>query len=144
MRGPGQGLQACWLQLLLLLCVLCAHFGRASVVLEWAAPFLSGGGYCSEAFAFIHALTSTGFTSTNAIKAVQHGDSYNPQFVANMRSNESSFFKKLNQNPPSTFSNSNKISICHSEPGAWSAPFPNYHTQSCPPRDATYRIGRTM
>ena len=122
------------------------QFVGATVVLEWAAPFLSGGGYCSEAFAYIHALTlSTEFTSNHIIKAIQHGDSFNQQFVANMRTNDSSLFWKLNRSPlPTVQPMDIKISICHSEPGAWYTPFPNYHTQPCPAKDAHYRIGRTM
>jgi len=37
------------------------------------------------------------------------------------------------------------IAVCHSEPGAWSAPTPRYYTNDCPPRDKVdYTIGRTM
>ena len=36
------------------------------------------------------------------------------------------------------------ISICHSEPGAWHAPYPNYETKRCPSSDSIYTIGRTM
>lgn len=34
------------------------------------------------------------------------------------------------------------IAICHSEPGAWHPP--HYRTTRCPPREARYRVGRTM
>ena len=43
-----------------------------------------------------------------------------------------------------------RIVVCHSEPGAWHAPYPNYQTQRCPPvkEDGgpvqTLNIGRTM
>jgi hypothetical protein len=129
---------------------------RHSVVLEWAAPYLSGGGYCSEAFAYIQALESIGFASSvyhtkNEINLVQHGDSYNQVFVSNMRATDSSLIKKLSKgalrassSSSSSSSSSYKISVCHSEPGAWYTPSPNYHTQACPPRDANYKIGRTM
>jgi glycosyltransferase involved in cell wall biosynthesis len=39
---------------------------------------------------------------------------------------------------------SNTIVVCHSEPGAWAAPTPNYVTSECPLKNAAYTIGRTM
>ena len=41
----------------------------------WYAPFLSGGGYCSEAIGFLQALESVGGVP---VRAEQHGDSINP------------------------------------------------------------------
>lgn len=42
----------------------------------WYAPFLSGGGYCSEAIGFLQALESVG--GGVPVRAEQHGDSINP------------------------------------------------------------------
>ena len=39
---------------------------------------------------------------------------------------------------------SNSISVCHSEPGAWHAPWPRYETKRCPSLGSKYYIGRTM
>ena len=126
------------------LCWFCScQQVRSTVLLEWAAPFLSGGGYCSEAFSYVHALYSTGFTHNNVMKIVQHGDSYNQKFVMNMRKNDSIFLKKLMDNQESK-PYDYKISICHSEPGAWYTPYPKYHTQPCPSRNSNFKIGRTM
>lgn len=34
--------------------------------------------------------------------------------------------------------------MCHSEPGAWHAPWPRYETKRCPSIGSKYNIGRTM
>ena len=55
------------------------HGRGADVVSDvfWAAPFYSGGGYCSEAHDALAGLARCGV----AVRALQHGDSYNRQFV---------------------------------------------------------------
>ena len=77
------------------------------------------------------------------IKIVQHGDSFNQDFVSNLRKNDSSSLRKLSEEP-SRQKYRYRISICHSEPGAWYTPYPNYHTQPCPSKNSNYKIGRTM
>lgn len=45
--------------------------------LEWYAPFLAGGGYASEAIAFVTALDTT----TLNLRITMHGDSPNVDFI---------------------------------------------------------------
>ncbi|CAK4704041.1 hypothetical protein LEN26_020798 [Aphanomyces euteiches] len=108
-------------------------------VVQWFAPFLSGGGYCSEAISYAHAITS--LNSPNfELQITQHGDSYNPKFAQALPAStrvlmESLWFEPTTSPPPT-------IAICHSEPGAWNPP--RYQTSLCPPEGTTYSIGRTM
>lgn len=104
--------------------------------IHWYAPFYSGGGYCSEAISFISILSNFSYP----LCISQHGDSINQNYIQNMRIQE----KKLLDSKYMIGSIPNEISICHSEPGAWSAPYPHYQTQQCPPPNAGYKIGRTM
>lgn len=105
-------------------------------IIHWYAPFYSGGGYCSEAISFISILSEMSYP----LYISQHGDSINEKFLQNMRYDE----KQLLDSRFTRNSIAEEISICHSEPGAWSAPFPHYHTQQCPPSNSGYKIGRTM
>jgi len=50
--------------------------------LLWYAPFLSGGGYCSEAIAFVQTLDKH---FPNSLRIVHHGDSPSYDFVAGTR-----------------------------------------------------------
>jgi glycosyltransferase involved in cell wall biosynthesis len=122
--------------LLLFSLKLSQSFERDSSPIHWYAPFYSGGGYCSEAFSFVSVLSQ----GNRPLYISQHGDSLNHKFLQNMRTSEREFLdsKFLARSIP------NEISICHSEPGAWHAPFPHYHTQQCPPSNSGYKIGRTM
>jgi glycosyltransferase involved in cell wall biosynthesis len=112
----------------------------------WYAPFYSGGGYSSEAIAFVKALDSA---NVQNFTISQHGDSWNPTFIDGQDENEKKLLAKydiLLKRPGYP-----RISICHSEPGAWYTPNPIYHTSRCPntyphgqPKLKYYKIGRTM
>jgi glycosyltransferase involved in cell wall biosynthesis len=114
--------------------------------INWFAPFHSGGGYCSEALSFLKALDKVGvknFTITH------HGDSVNRNFVQKQDETEKKLLSKYEVLLKSV--GYPRISICHSEPGAWYAPEPNYHTSRCPStypysngKLSYYKIGRTM
>ena len=99
---------------------------------HWYAPFFSGGGYSQEAFDMMLSLEKVNVTA----QIYQHGDGYNEVFVKQMLSHEKRD-KLLNFKRPITKASNEhiNINICHSEPGAWSAPYPKYYTESiCPPQ----------
>ena len=105
----------------------------------WHAPFLAGGGFCSEAHDMAHALAAVGVS----VGAVHHGDSYNGDFVAGWPPAQQRAYAAWDaaargMRPGSV------VAVCHSEPGAWSVPRPNYQTAPCPPRGAAYAVGRAM
>lgn len=117
---------------------------------DWYAPFLSGGGYSSEATTFVFALSlsnATGGKANNfSFLIAHHGDSYNHNYVNGLTIRESRLLTQymIGSQPKTPSKKPFVVSICHSEPGAWHAPMPKYYTNQCPPADATYRIGRTM
>ena len=114
-------------------------------LIEYFAPFYSGGGYCSEAFAMAFAMTLWNMT----LILRHHGDSHNRDFIEGLTQKERDLLEH-NDGSLSYIPSINKeqrkftIVICHSEPGAWYAPYPKYHTSRCPPTNANYKIGRTM
>jgi glycosyltransferase involved in cell wall biosynthesis len=116
--------------------LFCHDVSGSSMPIHWYAPFYSGGGYSSEAIAFVSILSNLSFPFSIS----QHGDSINQNFIQNMRNYE----KNLLDSKFTRMSSPGEISICHSEPGAWHAPFPHYQTQQCPSTLSSYKIGRTM
>jgi len=100
------------------------------------APFLSGGGYCSEAISFMVSLRK-GMT----VAIDQHGDSYSPSFVQGLGQDTKAILSTLFN---TRLDLQNTIAVCHSEPGAWAVPKPLYQTSICPPPAAAYSVGRTM
>lgn len=105
---------------------------------------MSGGGYCSEAFAFLATLR---FLNITAI-AKHHGDTPNPQFLHNLSQQDRELLHQPSRKAymnPTTGKPKFIVAVCHSEPGAWSTPTPRYtSTNPCPPPHADYAIGRTM
>lgn len=103
------------------------------------APFLSGGGYSSEAWSYVTSLRDEKSFRT---KIEHHGDMQNFDFWNGL----SSETKNLAYHLHSTECGTNEtIVICHSEPGAWWPPL--FKTNPCPPtgyEDPLYVIGRTM
>ncbi|KAJ4455175.1 putative glycosyltransferase; CAZy family GT4 [Paratrimastix pyriformis] len=100
------------------------------------APFLSGGGYCSEATSFLKTMAAAGAP----VQIIQHGDSINAEFLNGLHREEAELVARHMQSvhlDPSV-----SVAICHSEPGAWHPP--KWPTSRCPPPDALYSIGRTM
>ena len=107
-----------------------------SPLLHWYAPFYSGGGYSSEALSFVKIIAAQNIS----VRITQHGDSFNKKYVEHMEPSDTKLLRHMD-----TFvATSGEVSICHSEPGAWHAPYPRYHTYRCPAQDAAYTIGRTM
>lgn len=114
--------------------------------LTWLAPFLSSGGYCSEAISFAQALAKSRVVQ---FQAVQHGDAVSGAFVAGMSEETRDLLARLfvvRERTTATTTAFNVV-VCHSEPGAWSAPRRLYDSGAqCPPDHPSnaYRIGRTM
>ncbi|KAK3274364.1 hypothetical protein CYMTET_17449 [Cymbomonas tetramitiformis] len=110
--------------------------------LWWFAPFLSGGGYCSEAISFITALAQR-TELAKKLYITPFADSDNPVFYRGLDLKTQSTMKELFRSPRA--SARGHVVICHSEPGAWNPPL--YSTTPCPPNkydEAQYVIGRTM
>ena len=101
----------------------------------WYAPFFSGGGYCSEAISFAIALRKAGVR----IQIVQHGDSFNRDFVLGLPDDEKDALHKMSQEH---IDPRKSVVVCHSEPGAWHPP--RWPTTRCPPPKSRYTVGRTM
>ncbi|OQS06428.1 hypothetical protein THRCLA_01532 [Thraustotheca clavata] len=120
---------------------LCAiELSCAKPVVQWFAPFMSGGGYCSEAISFVEAIAHLP-SRTYDLQITQHGDSYNYDFSMNLPPKTKQNLEEMWFNP---FWSSviPAIALCHSEPGAWHPPM--YQTSTCPPVGSKYAIGRTM
>lgn len=122
--------------------LLLAEKGKSvfSHRLLWMAPFLSGGGYCSEALSFILGLATSGLVPYLSIE--QHGDLANEIFWKGLPADiKNTLIKSYKPGQPLN----DTVVICHSEPGAWYPPL--FETHTCPPTGYTeplYVIGRTM
>lgn len=106
----------------------------------WMAPFLSGGGYCSEALSYILGLATSEFVPHFSIE--QHGDMANKVFWRGLPLDvKNTLIKAYKPGQPVN----DTVVICHSEPGAW---YPSlFETHTCPPTgyaEPMYSIGRTM
>lgn len=120
---------------------------------QWFAPFMSAGGYCSEATAFVAALDAAGAV----VHVEQHGDSVNMEYYNGaQRGSETTAhithplrFINSHQYPliraaglpretqallerlGSTYASpETSVVVCHSEPGAWD---PSYWPTSVRP-----------
>ena len=167
------------------------------VQVKWFAPFLSGGGYSSEAMAFagtldlLDSVTSIERRHLSQIAAskgedyipekilpfsmsmvmVHHGDSPAQSHIDGMTLEEHRLLEAHFDLPtgsvggidgrtanPDDFPHGDRredtliiggaknvqkkilqIVVCHSEPGAWHAPQPRYHTTQCPPSEKRYQ-----
>jgi len=101
----------------------------------WHAPFLSGGGYCSEATSF-----ALGLKRITRIQAVHHGDSFRKEYVDGL--DEATYNDLYHMTVKEKLDPSSSVVVCHSEPGAWHPA--NYNTERCPPENSLYTVGRTM
>jgi glycosyltransferase involved in cell wall biosynthesis len=136
--------------------------------ISWYAPFFSGGGYCSEATSFVLGMQpSTTSASTTkprsssvdmdvtagssfggieySLSIVQHGDGMNTNYLFGLDPSAYSTLQTLAAKTPRN--RKRVLSICHSEPGAWtvSSKLPaRYSTSQCPSHGSAYSIGRTM
>jgi salicylate hydroxylase len=73
------------------------------------------------------------------VRIVQHGDGIDNVYVSQMSEEQTRAAAASSRAIDRRI-----ISICHSEPGAWSAPSPRFHTSRCPHPQADIAIGRTM
>ena len=105
------------------------------VGLMWYAPFYSGGGYCSEATAFVMSLAST----LAQLSITQHGDGYNAAYVRGWPHAQTALLGALSS---TRLKPASSVALCHSEPGAWVPS--RWERTRCPPDNAAYAIGRTM
>ncbi|KAL2227588.1 uncharacterized protein LOC105161009 [Sesamum indicum] len=111
----------------------------------WMAPFLSGGGYSSEAWSYILALNSYIRKQKNPffkLRIEQHGDQENVEFWEGLPSEMRILALELHQTQCRL---DQTIVVCHSEPGAWYPPL--FETFPCPPTGyGRFKvvIGRTM
>lgn len=107
--------------------------------LLWMAPFFSGGGYSSEAIAYVTALKESGLPRL-AIR--HHGDAESVRFWKGL---PLSTRKTLASMASVVLDVRDAVVVCHSEPGAWHPPL--YITPPCPPngyQETLYVVGRTM
>lgn len=111
----------------------------------WMAPFLSGGGYSSEAWSYVlslHNYQRIKKTPKFQLGIEQHGDLESQEFWEGL----SGEIKNLAMALHRTRCEPNRtIVVCHSEPGAWYPPL--FQTLPCPPygyKHYPYVIGRTM
>ncbi|KAJ7547733.1 hypothetical protein O6H91_08G101300 [Diphasiastrum complanatum] len=108
--------------------------------LLWMAPFLSGGGYGSEAISFATAIEASKLVPQ--FKIQQHGDLENYEFWSGLPQKIRRLLVRLAWRD---FNVEETVVICHSEPGAWFPPL--YQTFPCPPfgyEQPLYVIGRSM
>ncbi|KAK6923478.1 Glycosyl transferase, family 1 [Dillenia turbinata] len=106
------------------------------------APFLSGGGYSSEAWSYILAINDYIKNPVFHLAIEQHGDLESLAFWQGLPENMKSLAYELYQ---TNCRANSTIVICHSEPGAWYPPL--FQTFPCPPgeyEDFMSVIGRTM
>ncbi|KAI4302261.1 hypothetical protein MLD38_038035 [Melastoma candidum] len=110
----------------------------------WMAPFLSGGGYSSEAWSYIDSLSDHLEGSPNfSIAIEQHGDLQSVEFWDGLPEDTKALAVRLYGKVGCE--NKRTVVVCHSEPGAWHPPL--FQTTPCPPDGyGKYMavIGRTM
>ncbi|KAJ4885839.1 UDP-Glycosyltransferase superfamily protein [Raphanus sativus] len=110
----------------------------------WMAPFLSSGGYSSEAWSYILSLHHHNLQNPKfRITIEHHGDLQSPEFWNGLAKETRELAIEMHETecrPNET------IVVCHSEPGAWYPPL--FETLPCPPPygygDFRAVIGRTM
>lgn len=109
------------------------------------APFLSGGGYSSEAWSYISALHTYNQKQSNPffkLSIEHHGDLENVDFWEGLPLGLRNLAIQLHQTECIL---NQTIVVCHSEPGAWYPPL--FETLPCPPTgygEFKVVVGRTM
>ncbi|WOL00612.1 hypothetical protein Cni_G09325 [Canna indica] len=114
--------------------------GRPPCVL-WMAPFLSPGGYSSEAWSYITALHDHAGDRFK-LQIDHHGDLQSIEFWLGLPEESQRLAYDLHG---TQCSSKETIVVCHSEPGAWYPPL--FETSPCPPdgyEDPVFVVGRTM
>eukprot|EP01062_Namystynia_karyoxenos_P047980 TRINITY_DN36404_c0_g1_i1.p1 TRINITY_DN36404_c0_g1~~TRINITY_DN36404_c0_g1_i1.p1 ORF type:complete len:490 (+),score=161.18 TRINITY_DN36404_c0_g1_i1:66-1535(+) len=135
---------------------------KAPTTLWWHAPFLSGGGYCSEALDFVQGLLQMGRKERGfRLLLGQHGDGFNDDFIDSLPENLTQTLRKLLIIDPRHMPDPSKaVVVCHSETGAWGVrEGALYDNLPCPPsaeyfygeaggapptKPPRYLVGRTM
>ncbi|GMF11759.1 unnamed protein product [Phytophthora lilii] len=139
----------------------------------WYAPFLSGGGYCSEAHSYVvaldaaqRALSASASTagSGDEVEAVdeeentstseqpfellitQHGDSLNPSFIRDLPEDMRSKLEQhwIEERDFYWRLKQRKIAIAICHSEPGAWEPAHYRTSRCPPEKALYKVGRTM
>ena len=112
----------------------------------WLAPWLSGGGYSSEALAFARGAAQA--PSLVSLAAVQHGDGVDGRYARGLPAADASVLQAALQAGAARGAAVGAVCVCHSEPGAWHLPpaLPRaWATETCPPAaGCAARVGRTM
>jgi len=101
----------------------------------WFAPFLSGGGYSSEAVGFATALAGSADLRSEGLLLTQHGDALSHSFFQGLDAGTQAMLQKHMSlaSRASAKDAKHAVVVCHSEPGAWNVPRPLYQTSKCPP-----------
>ncbi|CAL9178204.1 unnamed protein product [Musa hybrid cultivar] len=108
----------------------------------WMAPFLSSGGYSSEAWSYITALRAHAGDSQLRLQIDHHGDLQSIEFWLGLPEESRRLAHELHATECRI---DETIVVCHSEPGAWYPPL--FETSLCPPtgyKDPLFVVGRTM
>ncbi|ESQ48979.1 hypothetical protein EUTSA_v10020598mg [Eutrema salsugineum] len=108
----------------------------------WMAPFLSSGGYSSEAWSYILSLGQNLRNHRFRITIEHHGDLESVEFWNGLSKETKELAIEMYRTQCSP---NETIVVCHSEPGAWYPPL--FETLPCPPTgygDFLSVIGRTM
>ena len=146
------------LQLLLLVVAVLVQHQRpgnatvaedAAVVVHWYAPFLAGGGFASEASAFVVGLARLSPTdaATVAVRAVNFAE---PPRDESVRDVEPEVRRAMTKAVHVTGARGRDVDVdvvvCHSTPDAWvPSAFPGWdRVAPCPPAWASVRVGRAM
>ena len=108
----------------------------------WMAPFLTGGGYSSEAISYALALEH----ELHNFSIVQFAEQADAAFAGGLPHNIHNSMHRLMRRGRTDRSHPQAIAICHSTPDVWvPSAFPGWDSVApCPPPSAAYRIGRTM
>jgi len=115
--------------------------------LLWMAPILAGGGYSSEAMSYALELDKiyrqSGKTQFGLRQFAEHE---NMEFIRGLPDEILQTMQHLMQNGRRPQRSGWQVVICHATPDVWHADgaFGWGRVNPCPPRDARYRVGRTM
>jgi len=110
----------------------------------WMAPFLTGGGYSSEAISYAMALEKE--LPRGRLGAVQFAEQMDRAFVAGLPDTTLAALQAQMQRATPAFRAAGSIAVCHSTPDLWvPSIFAGWDSVApCPPRGSRYAIGRTM
>lgn len=113
----------------------------AKVLVWWHAPFLSAGGYASEAVAFAQGMDAGGGAELAALWLTPHGDAADPKVLEGLPQATADLLRRRIVPPHVTMRELDRavresgagavVVVCHSEPGAWHKA--RYQTTPCPP-----------